>query len=289
MAVGGEVGLVVLHDDEVAVAAQAGTAVHHFAVGSGHYGLAGGAADVNAFFTAAETGEDVAGGGALPSDAGGAAGAAGYGRRRGWGGSSVGRRGWGGRRRRGGARRSSGRQGLRGGGRGVAGGFHTQYLADADVVVGQIVPSAQIVLADAVAQGDVIHGVAAHHGVLGGVHVHRSVRRSVAAAAGRSGTGCGRGIGSGRSSGRRVGGSVGGLGGGRRAVGLRAVGIVVGRGGIAAVVVAVAGTVTRHHRGGWLGEGAGAKKNGEGERKSAEGKQLIHGDAGFLCTGTAQS
>ena len=81
VAVGGEVGLVVLHDDEVAVAAQAGTAVHHFAVGSGHNGLAGGAADVDALFTAAEAGEDVAGGGALPGDAGGAAGAAGYGRR----------------------------------------------------------------------------------------------------------------------------------------------------------------------------------------------------------------
>ena len=61
MAVGGEVGLVVLHDDEVAVAAQAGTAVHHFAVGSGHDGLAGGAADVDAFFTAAEAGEDTKG------------------------------------------------------------------------------------------------------------------------------------------------------------------------------------------------------------------------------------
>ena len=285
MAVGGEVGLVVLHDDEVAVAAQAGTAVHHFAVGSGHDGLAGGAADVDAFFTAAEAGEDVAGGGALPGDAGGAAGAAGYGRRGGWSGSGVSRRGGSGRRRRGGARRSSGRWGLRGGGRGVAGGLHAQYLADADVVVGQIVPSTQIVLADAVAQGDVIHGVAAHHGMLGGVYVHRSVRWGVAAAAGRSGAGCGRGIGSGRSSRRRIGGGISGLGGGRRAVGLRAVGIVVGRGGVAAV----AGTVARHHRGGRLGEGASAEENGEGEGKSAEGKQLVHGDAGFLCTGTAQS
>ena len=59
------------------------------------------------------------------------------------------------------------------------------------------------------------------------------------------------------------------MGGGRRAVGLRAIGVVVGRGGIAAVVVAVACTVAGHYGGGRLGEGAGAEENGEGEGKSA--------------------
>ena len=79
------------------------------------------------------------------------------------------------------------------------------------------------------------------------------------------------------------------MGSGRRAVRLCAVGVAVGRGGVAAVVIAVACAVAGHYGGGRLGEGAGAEENGEGEGKGAEGKQLIHGDAGFLCTETAQS
>ena len=47
----------------------------------------------------------------------------------------------------------------------AAAAAHAQHLADLDVVAGKVVPLAQIVLADAVAFGDVVNGVAGGHAV----------------------------------------------------------------------------------------------------------------------------
>src|SRR5256885_6279916 len=44
--VGREVGVVVLEDDQVAIATQAGAGIDHAAIGSGHHGIAGLACDV---------------------------------------------------------------------------------------------------------------------------------------------------------------------------------------------------------------------------------------------------
>ena len=70
VAVSSQEGAVVLDDHQIAVAAQAGTGIHHFTVGGRYYRLAGGTCNVHAFAGGAELGDHITGGRALPSNTG---------------------------------------------------------------------------------------------------------------------------------------------------------------------------------------------------------------------------
>lgn len=154
--------------------------------------MAGCTADVYTFVAAAEVADDVADGRTLPCDAADCAGTAcrnGRGVKR-----------CGSRFGRGGVCRRRCRNGRGSGWGAVAVRFDAEGLADADGVVCQAVPCAEVVLRNLVTFGNVIDGIAAHYGVCCSIDVHRRVRRCVRA--GRAGrvaavgrrSGGGRGI-----------------------------------------------------------------------------------------------
>lgn len=202
VAVGTQVGLVVLDDDEIAITAQAGTDIDNFAIGGRQDGIASRATKFDVFLAAAECAYHLACNGALPCDAcysaGVAAAAGGCGT---WigGGRGICGGSWSGRGRCGCCDGIWGWGVCAGGGRrwGVTCRFNAQDLANTDIVVAQTVPLTQVVLADAVALGDVEYGVAADDGVLQGIGVNGGVGRDVGACAGGGGSGCGACAGSG--------------------------------------------------------------------------------------------
>lgn len=147
VSVGGQINIIVLNNHEVTITTQTRATVHHLTISRRHHRLTAHATDVHAVVAITKRLNDFAFGGGLPACH--------------WGGGSDG-----GIHGLGGLFGCGGGRGCCCGGcaGGAACGLHAQGLTQMNGVIRtDVVPCTQIVLADAVAFGNVVNGVAVLH------------------------------------------------------------------------------------------------------------------------------